>query len=327
MDYDYALPRELIAQQPASPRSSARLMVLSSRGIEHRFFRELPGYLERGDVLVLNNTKVLPARLRGRKATGGRVEVTLLGKLGERRWRCLVKGRVGDKAEVRFPGGARGMLGKSREGFEIVFEGCDAMELMLRHGEPPLPPYVKKPVPLERYQTVYAKVPGSVAAPTAGLHFTPGLLRRIKEKGVKIAYVTLHIGLGTFAPVRTRVEEHRMEPEYYVIDEENAGVINEAERVIAVGTTTVKALESASRDGEVSPASGWSDLFIYPPYRFRARIHGLVTNFHLPRSTVLMLVCAYAGRDRIFKAYREAVRLGYRFYSFGDAMLILKCSR
>jgi S-adenosylmethionine:tRNA ribosyltransferase-isomerase len=327
MDYDYDLPRELIAQQPASPRSSARLMVLSPRGIEHRLFRELPEYLEKGDALVLNNTKVLPARLRGRKATGGRVEVTLLRELGEQRWRCLVKGRVGSEAEVYFPGGAVGRVIKGSEGYEIVFEGCDARELMLRQGEPPLPPYVKSRVPLERYQTVYARVPGSIAAPTAGLHFTPGLLRKIKEKGVKIAYVTLHIGLGTFAPVRTRVEEHRMEPEYYVIDEENAQVINEAERVIAVGTTTVKTLESASRNGEVSPASGWSDLFIYPPYRFRARIHGLITNFHLPKSTVLMLVCAYAGRDRIFKAYREAVKLGYRFYSFGDAMLILKCLR
>lgn len=322
--YDYALPRELIAQQPASPRSSSRLMVLSPEGIEHRIFTELPEYLGKGDVLVLNNTKVMPARLMGVKATGGRVEVTLLREISERRWRCLVKGRVANGAEVFFRGGAKGRIIKENS-IEIVFNGCNPGKLMLEYGEAPLPPYVKNKVPLEHYQTVYARVPGSVAAPTAGLHLTPELLNEIKKKGVKTAYVTLHIGLGTFSPVKTqRLEEHRTEAEYFTIEASDASIINRARRVIAVGTTTVKALESASSDGEVKPTSAWSELFIHPPYQFKSRIHGLITNFHLPKSTLLMLVCAYAGRERIFKAYRKAVKHRYRFYSFGDAMLIFK---
>ena len=328
MDYYYELPKELIAQRPLEPRSSSRLMVVHPEKIEHRVFRDLPGYLRKGDVLVLNNTKVLPVRLVGRKATGGRVEVTLLKETGRGRWECFVKGRIGRGGRVFFNGAEAEITRSNRPGrFEIVFRGRDPLRLIREHGEAPLPPYIKRKVSLEQYQTVYAEVPGSLAAPTAGLHFTPEMLRELRGKGVKISVVTLHIGPGTFLPVRAeRPEEHRMEPEYYSIDRENVEAINSAERVIAVGTTTVKALESASKNGTVRPHSGWSSLFIYPPYTFRSRIHGLLTNFHLPGSTLLMLVSAYAGWDRILKAYNEAVKRRYRFYSFGDAMLILRCS-
>jgi S-adenosylmethionine:tRNA ribosyltransferase-isomerase len=327
MDYRYELPRELIAQRPAEPRSSSRLMVLSPSNIEHTVFGELPRYLREGDVLVLNNTKVLPVRLVGRKPTGGRVEVTLVSELGGRRWKCFVKGRVGRGGRILFDGAEAEIVRAERSTFEIVFSECDPRELIRERGEPPLPPYIKNKVPLDQYQTVYAEVPGSVAAPTAGLHFTPELLSEIRKRGVEIARVTLHIGPGTFLPVKADTPEaHKMEPEYYSIDHENAERINAAERVIAVGTTTVKALESASENGVVCPRSGWSSLFIYPPYTFRSRIHGLLTNFHLPGSTLLMLVSAYAGWERILEAYNEAVKRRYRFYSFGDAMLILKCS-
>lgn len=314
--YDYDLPKAFIAQESASPKSSSKLMVLGSN-IEHRIFEDLPEYLEKGDVLVLNNTKVIPARLRGLKATGGKVEVTLVKELEENRWRCLVKGKLAQGAEVFFKGGAKGRIIKN----EIAFN-CDPMTLMREQGEAPLPPYVKNMVPLEHYQTVYAMIPGSVAAPTAGLHFTPELLQELRGKGVETAFVTLHIGPGTFAPVRKQLAGHRMEAEYFTIGESDARAINKARRVIAVGTTTVKALESASFNGDIRPISGCSELFIYPPYRFKSRIHALITNFHLPRSTLLMLVCAYAGRERILHAYMEAVKRAYRFYSFGDAMLI-----
>jgi S-adenosylmethionine:tRNA ribosyltransferase-isomerase len=328
MDYHYELPKELIAQEPMTPRSSSRLMVLSPGEMLHRCFSDLPRYLRRRDVLVLNNTKVLPVRLEGRKITGGKIEVTLIKEVAPRRWRCFVRGRVGRSAKVFF-NSAEAQI--SREGgersFVIRFTECDPLVIIKEHGEAPLPPYVKHKVPLENYQTVYAEISGSIASPTAGLHFTPELLRDIEKKGVEIAKVTLHIGPGTFLPVNVRnIEGHRMEPEFYMIDEENAERINAAERVIAVGTTTVKALESASKNGMVLPQSGWSRLFIYPPYKFKSRIHGLLTNFHLPGSSLLMLVSAYSGWDRIMEAYKRAIKERYRFYSFGDAMLILKCS-
>ena len=326
MDYHYELPKELIAQEPAHPRSSSRLMVLSS-GIEHRVFSDLPQYLRKGDVLVINNTKVLPFRLSGRKTTGGRVEVTLLKELSPRTWRCMVKGKVGMGARIFINGSEAEITREKDREFTIRFTKSDPWKLIDEQGTAPLPPYIKNKVSLDQYQTVYAEVPGSVAAPTAGLHFTPDLLRRIREKGVEIARITLHVGPGTFLPVRAEeIRDHRMEPEYFFIDEKNAETINAADRVIAVGTTTVKALESASKNGVLRPCSGWSSLLIYPPYTFRSRIHGLLTNFHLPGSTLLMLVSAYAGWDRILRAYKEAVKRRYRFYSFGDAMLILKCS-
>lgn len=328
MDYHYELPRELIAQEPAHPRSSSRLMVLSPSGVEHMLFTAMPRYLRRGDVLVINNTKVIPVRLTGRKSTGGRVEVTLLREVSPGLWTCLVKGKVGSGARI-FIDGIEAEVARRKDGtgFVVRFIDADPWRLIREKGEAPLPPYIKRKVPLEYYQTIYAEVPGSVAAPTAGLHFTPKLIRRIKDKGVEIARVTLHVGPGTFLPVKVkRIEEHRMEPEYFSVDQKNAETINAAERVIAVGTTTVKALESASKNGVVYPRSGWSSLFIHPPYSFRSRIHGLLTNFHLPGSTLIMLVSAYAGIDRIIESYREAVKRRYRFYSFGDAMLILKCS-
>lgn len=328
MNYYYVLPKELIAQEPVYPRNSSRLMVLSPKGIEHRHFKDLPRYLKKGDVLVVNNTKVLPVRLRGRKPTGGKVEVTLLKELSKGLWNCLVKGRVGGGSRVYFKNYEAEIYREEGERyFKIKFKDVEPWNLIKTCGETPLPPYIKRKVALEEYQTVYAEVPGSVAAPTAGLHFTRELLEELKRRGVRLAKVTLHIGPGTFLPVdASKVSEYKIDPEFYAISEETAETINSAERVIAVGTTTVKALESASENGIVKPGSGWSDLFIYPPYTFRSRIDGLITNFHLPGSTLLMLVSAYAGWDRIREAYEEAVEKRYRFYSFGDAMLILKCS-
>lgn len=323
-DFNYSLPKELIAQAPAEPRSSSRLMVLNGSKIEHKKFYELIDYLREGDVLVLNDSKVIPARIAGRKKTGGRVELLLASELGEKKWKCLVKGKVRSGSEILFEGDLRGMITNAAEGkFEIEFNNS-ADGILEKYGEPPTPPYIKQKIDKERYQTVYAKNPGSIAAPTAGLHFTKELLKEIESKGARIAYVTLHVGLGTFAPVRVEnIVQHRVEAEYFEIDEKNAEIINEGERIVAAGTTTLKALESAANnEGRISAASGWSDLFIFPPYKFRSNASALVTNFHLPKSTLLMLVCAYSGRKKILKAYELAIKEKYRFYSFGDAMLI-----
>ncbi len=336
-DFDYDLPRHLIAQSPARPRDSARLLVLSRETgvIEHRVFRDLPDYLRSGDALVLNNTKVLPARLRARRATGGEVEVLLLHPLAGAQWEALVRPgrRVREGARLVFaPGVLEGTAGprtpSGTRAITLEHRG-DLRPILERIGEMPVPPYIERRLEdPDDYQTVYAEREGAVAAPTAGLHFTPALLDGVRRRGTAIAFLTLHVGIGTFRAVEAEnVTAHRMEAECYDVGSEAARTINDARerggRIVVVGTTGVRALESvAGDDGTVRAGSGWTDLFITPGFRFRAT-DALVTNFHLPRTTLLMLVSAFAGRERILAAYAEAIRKAYRFYSFGDAMLIL----
>ena len=339
--FDYDLPAGLIAQEPAEPRDSSRLLVLdrASGAREDRGFVDLPDLLRPGDCLVANRSRVIPARLLGVAAHGGGpVELLLLRPVGRERWEAMVRPgrrcRLG--ARLDFAGGAaRGrVVGESREGTRVVaFEGAwPVRELLERHGLPPLPPYIArhdapKPEDRERYQTVYARDDGSVAAPTAGLHFTPELLARLERRGVAVHYLTLHVGPGTFRPLRAeRVEEHRMEAEPIDVPETTGRAIvlakRDGRRVVAVGTTTTRALEwAAGDDGSVRGGAGEADLFIRPGHRFRI-VDALVTNFHLPRSSLLVLVSAFAGRDVVLEAYRHAVAAGYRFYSYGDAMLI-----
>jgi len=337
-DFDYELPESAIAQAPVEPRDASRLLVLHrGRGtLEHRTFRDLPEYLRPGDVLVINDSRVIPARLFGEKeGTGGSVELLLLERRGLDTWEALVRPgrRVRPGARLVFGGGLLRAEVKdvTPAGGRIVsffYEGVFE-DLLRRLGEMPLPPYIKERLDdPERYQTVYAREEGSKAAPTAGLHFTPELLETIRSQGIVIAPLTLHVALGTFRPVSTEtVEAHTMHAEFYRLPEATADAVNRARarggRVVAVGTTAVRTLESAAgEDGRVRAGEGWTDIFIYPGYRFRV-VDALVTNFHLPRSTLLMLVCAFAGRERVLSAYKTAVEAGYRFYSFGDAMLIL----
>jgi S-adenosylmethionine:tRNA ribosyltransferase-isomerase len=325
-DFDYDLPAASIAQE-ASPRGESRLLVLDRTGPErHAWVRDLPGLLRPGDLLVLNDTRVIPARLFGRSAGGGRMEVLLVERLGEREWHALVKPgkRARPGASVDFDENLTAeVVGKNEDRYRLRFS--EPVEPHLeRLGHIPLPPYIHRPdtpEDRERYQTVYARTPGAIAAPTAGLHFTEDLLKEIEEAGVGIARVTLHVGIGTFKPVSVeRIEEHRMDRERYEIGEEAAEAIRRAERVVAVGTTVVRTLESAAvGDREVRAGSGSTELFITPGFRFQV-VDALLTNFHLPKSTLLMLVSAFAGRERVLAAYEEAVREGYRFYSYGDAM-------
>lgn len=338
-DFDYELPEELIAQVPLAARDASRLMVLtrSEHRVEHRYFRDLPEYLRPGDVLVLNDTRVIPARLAATRPTGGKVEILLLTPRGGDVWECLA--RPGRRARVgqtlTFAGGRMTglVLGKTEYGGRVLqlsaAAGLDVDSLVDAVGEMPVPHYIKSRLDQpDRYQTVYARERGSAAAPTAGLHFTPELLRQIEDAGVTIARVTLHVGLGTFRPVKTeRVEEHVMHSEHYEVPAQTAEAINSARaaggRVVAVGTTTVRTLESsAGSDGRVMPGTGWTSIFIYPGYVFRA-VDAMVTNFHLPKSTLIMMVSAFAGREFVLDAYRLAVEEKYRFFSFGDAMLIL----
>lgn len=324
-DFDYELPKELIAQHPAEPRDSSRLMVLGKE-IEHRIFSDLPEYLEAGDVLVLNDTKVLRARIYGKKSTGGRVELLILKKLDSGLWEALVKGRAGVGTVMDFSGHKAKIIEK-QEGKAVMEFSEDPRLIMEEQGVYPLPPYIKEyNGDMERYQTVFAKKEGAVAAPTAGLHFTPELMDKIRKKGTDIVHITLHVGWGTFKPVKVEnIEEHRMESECYEISREAAERINSREgRVFAVGTTTVRSLESSSMNGAIIPGAGETDLFIYPGYEFKSGIDALVTNFHLPKSTLLMLVSAFAGHERIMNAYRIAVERRYMFFSFGDAMLIFR---
>ncbi len=339
-DFDYALPPELIAQRPASPRDASRLLVLdrSTKRTAHRIFREIGDYLRGGDILVVNDTRVIPARLRGRRRSGGgAVELLLLRPSGGRSggegaWEALARpGRrlpPGTIVEVGPRAAPLEVVGRLPDGRRLVrLASGESMLDLLRHcGEVPLPPYIRDRCSgPEDYQTVYAREEGSVAAPTAGLHFTPELLARLGDGGVGLVTLTLHIGIGTFQSVRTEdVREHRMEAEHSTIAPEAASAINARRgRLIAVGTSAVRALETAAGPhGRIQACSGWTDLFITPGYAFRA-VQGLVTNFHLPRTTLLMLVAAFAGREAVLKAYAEAVRERYRFYSFGDAMLIL----
>ena len=339
-DFDYQLPAERIAQFPAERRDASRLMVLhrSTRTIEHRHFHDIHEYLAAGDCLVINETRVVPARLRGeRTPAGGRIEVFLLRQAGGTVWEVLVKPgkRAPVGTRIQFAGGlsTATIIEKMEDGRRYIqFEnGTTAEELMERWGEVPLPPYInRRPVEADRdrYQTIYAKQGGAVAAPTAGLHFTEEVLYVIRKKGVSVVPVLLHVGLGTFRPVTAEDPgEHPMEAEYYEIPSDGAALINRAKaaggRIVAVGTTTVKALESAvNGDGRLSETTGWSDMFIRPPFAFHM-VDSLITNFHLPRSTLLMLVSAFADQDFVLAAYHEAIEQKYRFYSYGDAMLIV----
>lgn len=337
-DFDYELPEALIAQDPLDKRDNSRLMVLHRKTgkIEHKHFYDIIEYLQAGDCLVVNNTKVIPARLLGtREETGGAVEILLLKRKEERVWESLVK--PGKKAKI----GTRIQFGEgllTGEVTDIVEEGNRLIrfeyegifeEILDQLGQMPLPPYIKHQLTdKKRYQTVYARYDGSAAAPTAGLHFTEELLERIREKGIRIAEVTLHVGLGTFRPVKVdNVLEHHMHSEFYMLEEEAAHIINETKaaggRVISVGTTSTRTIESvADETGHVPAGSGWTDIFIYPGYRFKT-IDGLITNFHLPQSTLIMLVSAFADRETVLRAYQEAVNEKYRFFSFGDAMFII----
>lgn len=335
-DFTYELPEELIAQTPIEKRDASRLMVLDKQtgAIEHRHFFELPGYLRSGDCLVLNDSRVIPARLFGTRPGGGVTEIVLLRDLGDKRWECLCrpgkKTRIGNR--ISFGNGelTAEVEAVQEDGNRILrfdYEGI-FLEILDRLGQMPLPPYIKTQLEdKERYQTVYSREPGSAAAPTAGLHFTNELLDAIRATGVKVCFVTLHVGLGTFRPVKAEnIEEHDMHSEYCTISAETAAAINETKanggRVIAVGTTSCRTLESfAKDDGAMEAASGWTNIFIYPGYRFKC-IDALVTNFHLPGSTLVMLVSALAGRDNILNAYKTAVEERYRFFSFGDAMFI-----
>lgn len=335
-DFDFYLPEELIAQTPLEKRDSSRLMVLdkATGALEHRHFYELPEFLNEGDCLVLNNSRVLPARLIGARETGGAVELVLLRDLGEGRWECL--SRPGRKTKpgtkLVFGGGelTAEVENVAEGGNRIVRFDYDGifLEVLERLGKMPLPPYIKEELnDPERYQTVYSRELGSAAAPTAGLHFTQELLDKIAVKGVKVCYVTLHVGLGTFRPVKEdEIEQHEMHSEFCIVPEDTARAITETKRrggrVIAVGTTSCRTLESfAKDDGTIEPSSGWTDIFIYPGYKFKC-IDALVTNFHLPESTLIMLVSALAGRESVLNAYKTAVEERYRFFSFGDAMFI-----
>ena len=336
-DFWYDLPEELIAQTPLQKRDTSRLLVLGREtgAVEHKHFYNILEYLQPGDCLVMNDSRVLPARLLGHRPTGGAVEVLLLRDLGENRWECLCK--PGRKMQV----GQQVIFGDgeltatvaevTESGNRIVefsYEGI-FLEMLERLGKMPLPPYIREELAdQERYQTVYSKEVGSAAAPTAGLHFTNELLDALREKGVQTAFVTLHVGLGTFRPVKAEeITDHHMHAELCMINEETANLLNETKRnggrIICVGTTSCRTLESlVNKDGSFSPKSKWTEIFIYPGYEFQA-MDGLITNFHLPESTLVMLVSAFAGRENVLNAYAEAVAQRYRFFSFGDAMLIL----
>lgn len=335
-DFYYDLPEDLIAQDPIKNREESRLLVLDKNNgeIEHKTFRDITQYIFEGDCLVMNNTKVIPARLYGiKEGTGAKVEIVLLNEISEGIWEALVR-----------PGK------RVREGSLIIFNeelSCEVLDIIEggnriikfnyrgiflnildKIGLMPLPPYIKKKLnDKDRYQTVYAKIPGSAAAPTAGLHFTDELIEKLEREGISTAYLTLNIGLGTFRPVKvSRIEDHKMHSEYFQINPEACETINKTRgkggRIIAVGTTACRVLESVSNEmGKVSPQNGWTDIFIYPGYKFKA-VDALITNFHLPESTLLMLVSAFAGRGNIMRAYQQAVMNRYRFFSFGDAMFI-----
>ncbi len=335
-DFNFELPEELIAQTPLERRDGSRLLTLdkTTGEISHQHFYDLPSMLRPGDCLVLNNSRVLPARLLGRRSGGGACEVLLLIDRGEKVWECLV--RPGKKlrtgARITFGEGelTAEVVGEVEGGNRLVrfeYEGI-FLEVLERLGKMPLPPYIREELEDgERYQTVYSKVVGSAAAPTAGLHFTNELLKQVQSMGVKVCYVTLHVGLGTFRPVKAEnLDEHEMHSEYCVISQETADVINETKknggRVICVGTTSCRTIESwANEDGTMEAKAGWTNIFIYPGYHFKV-LDALVTNFHLPESTLIMLVSALAGREHVLAAYEEAVRERYRFFSFGDAMFI-----
>ena len=336
-DFWYDLPEELIAQTPLQKRDTSRLLVLdrTTGQVRHQHFYDVIDYLQPGDCLVMNDSRVLPARLLGHRPTGGAVEVLLLRDLGDKKWECLCK--PGRKMQVGHQvifgnGELTATVAEVQETgnrvIEFHYEGI-FLEVLERLGKMPLPPYIKEELQdQERYQTVYSKAVGSAAAPTAGLHFTNELLDKIRDKGVKTAFVTLHVGLGTFRPVKAEeISDHHMHSELCMISRETADILNETKRsggrIICVGTTSCRTLESlVNEDGSFDAKSKWTEIFIYPGYQFKA-MQGLITNFHLPESTLVMLVSAFAGRENVLKAYNEAVLERYRFFSFGDAMFIL----
>ena len=342
-EFDYNLPEELIAQMPADKRENSRMLVLnrSNQTIEHKHFYDIVDYLDDNTLLVLNNTKVIPARLYGTKETGAKIEVFLLESKEGKEWSCLIKPskriKPGTVIKISDELSARAIRRLEDDGewlVELIFDG-DLFDILHKVGNLPLPPYIERKLQTEeiknfdkeRYQTVYAKDEGSVAAPTAGLHFTKEILQKLQDKGVEIAYVTLNVGLGTFRPVKCEnILDHKMHSETFEISKETADIINRAKangkKLVAVGTTTVRTLETAyQKYGEIKACHDHSELFIYPPYEFKV-IDKLITNFHLPKSTLLMLVSALAGKDFIFRAYKEAVENRYRFFSYGDCMLI-----
>lgn len=338
-DFDYPAENQIIAQSPCLVRDRSRLMLLhrETGEILHQKFENLPDFIEPGSLLVLNDSRVFPARLRGEKQSGGKTEILLLGKSGSSSWEALLKGKFRENQILNFKGGLAGRLVKNLEEGKVLVEFKENEEALRNHfleyGEVPLPPYIKREKgqflkdDSENYQTVYAKSYGSVAAPTAGLHFTRSLLDRIQQKGIETAAVTLHVGPGTFKGVTCeKIEDHRFDPENYSVSEESAEKIrfakSEKRKIIAVGTTSARVLETiVTPEGEVMAGNGSTALFIFPGYSFKI-VDALVTNFHLPKSTLLMLVSAFAGREKIFKAYASAIQERYRFYSYGDAMFI-----
>jgi len=330
-DFDYYLPEGQIAYHPVAHRQNSKLLLLNKRDgdIRHRNFYDLPDFLNPGDLLVLNNAKVIPARLYGKRASGKEIEILLVKKINDTKWKCLVKNPK-DNLEVLFDEGGRGKLHLNEENDWVIQFEENAKKYLELYGKMPLPPYIKRePCDADKisYQTVYADNEGAIAAPTAGLHFTRELLDELKSKGVEIEYVTLHVGIGTFKPVKVEnIKDHKMHEEYISVPESTASAVNKAKtegrRVIAVGTTVVRTLESSvNENGEVVSCSGQTDLFILPGFKFKA-VDALITNFHLPRSTLLMLVSAFSRREYIFKAYDEAREQNYRFLSYGDAMFI-----
>ncbi|MGB9847806.1 MAG: tRNA preQ1(34) S-adenosylmethionine ribosyltransferase-isomerase QueA [Minisyncoccia bacterium] len=340
-EFDYFLPKEYIAQKPVSPRDHSKLMIVNRQTgeISHHYFYEIEKFLKRGDVLVLNNTKVLPARLIGQKPdTKGKIEILLIrpqvknlkNYQWSKKWIAIGKPGLNRGQEIIFKNGLKAEVKEVLNYERIIefnYQGEKLKRLIYQVGQAPTPPYIKRLSNLKEYQTSYAKRLGSVAAPTAGFHFTPRLIKRLKKKGVIFKYVTLHVGLGTFQPVRVEeIEKHKMEAEWAEIDKKTAQFLNQAkdkgQRIIAVGTTTTRTLESFAEKNHLKAGQKFVDLFIYPGYQFKF-IDALITNFHLPKSTLLMLVSAFAGKDLIFKAYKEAIKNNYRFFSFGDAMFII----
>lgn len=331
-EFDYELPEDLIAQYPPEERTLSRILVFfrEDSSIHHDFFYNIGRYLKPGDVLVLNNTKVIPAKIEAKKLTGGKIEILLLERKDQFTFTCLVKKAGKKKSFYAKIGDLKVHLQRENGNWILNLSECsEDSDKIFKYGKPPLPPYIKREVQdqdFERYQTVYAKVEGSIAAPTAGLHFTETLLSELKKMGVEILFVTLHVGIGTFLPIRTqKVEEHRMHKEYFSVEppvyEKILNAKREERRIIACGTSTVRTLETVFQmEGKM--LNGYTDLFIYPGFRFKV-ISGLLTNFHLPKSTPLLLVCAFAGKENIFRCYREAIEKRYRFFSYGDAMLIL----
>jgi S-adenosylmethionine:tRNA ribosyltransferase-isomerase len=331
LDFDYNLPEKQIAYHPEDQRQNSRLLLLNNDNgsIDHRRFFELPDFLRTGDLLVLNNTKVIPARLIGKRKSGKKAEILLVNKVNDRLWECLVKNPKQNEV-IAFDYGLKGTLSKNKSNLWFIEFSIPADNYIYEHGNMPLPPYINRQAQESdkiSYQTVYAEKNGAIAAPTAGLHFTSELLKEIKSRGVEIEYVTLHVGIGTFKPVKVEnIKDHEMHGEYREISKGTADAVNKAKsegrRVVAVGTTVVRTLESSVNEkGEVVPQSGLTDLFIVPGFEFKA-VDALVTNFHMPRSTLLMLVSAFSSYEMIFKAYQEAIEKGYRFLSYGDAMFI-----